>query len=144
MADRVSPRDRGICFTAALLQDMAVPLLADARPDAYGPILEASAGTPLLQKLEQETLGLDHSEVAGWLCDTWEFPTGLAEAIRAHHAPEDAPLAVRISALIGNETAPDEFVDGVRHFADISPDVLVEALVDGAERGDAMAREMFR
>ncbi len=145
VADHISPRVSGLCFTAALLQDMAVPLLADARPEIYGPLLQQSAGAPRLMRLEQDVLGIDHTEVAGWLCETWGFPVGLAEAIRAHHTDvNDAPLPVRISALIAHETDTDAFVSGVRHFADISADILVQALDEGVETGDAMAREMFR
>jgi HD-like signal output (HDOD) protein len=148
LAEHLSPRDRGVCFTAALLQDMAIPLLADARPEVYGPLLQESAGTPRLQALEQEALGLDHTDIAGWLCETWAFPDRLAEAIRSHHAAsapaDDAPLAVRISALIAHETEPDAFISDARALVDLAPDTLVRVLNDGAETGDAMARDMFR
>jgi len=144
LADRVSPRERGVCFTAGLLQDMAVPLLAAARPDTYGPLVEQSRGGPGLIALEREVLGMDHAEVAGWLCENWSFPEPLSAAITGHHGePGAAPIAVQIVALITDQSEPEATVEAARDTLNLSPEELLHILEDGAIRGDEMAQALL-
>jgi len=88
LARLLHPATRAESFTAAFLQDMAVPFLALSRGEAYGEVLEAwhQEGGDLAER-ERAALGLDHAEVATWLCAEWNLPEGLALAIAGHHAP---------------------------------------------------------
>lgn len=91
-ATELHPSTASLSFTAGLLLDMAVPLLAAARED-YRPLLaEWHDGGEDLYQLEQEAFDWTHSRVAGWLCDRWEMPPTLATAISGHHSIGDPSI----------------------------------------------------
>lgn len=102
LATEYHPVDAGLSFTAGLLQDMAIPLLAAARED-YRPLLVAwHDGAADLIELEQDRFGWGHDQVAHWLCQEWELPESLSDAIAGHHGrgEEPAPPAVQLVASI--------------------------------------------
>jgi len=66
-------------FSAALLQDMAIPLLAKEAPDLYVKLLKARRdGKVRLSELERHVFGWTHAEAAGMLCRQWNLPDGFA------------------------------------------------------------------
>jgi HD-like signal output (HDOD) protein len=70
-----------------LLQDLAVPVIAMEFGRDYERLipeggLYTSEG---LAALERERLKLDHSELAGQLCEKWQLPREICEAVRKHH-----------------------------------------------------------
>ena len=96
VADRVDPSRRSESFTAALLQDMAIPVLVQARQQDYLPLLQRwYSGEGDLACMERESFGWDHGEVARQMCDEWSFPEIITQAISVHHsqwAPELSEL----------------------------------------------------
>lgn len=116
LAEMLHPRTKSESFTAALLGDMAVPLLGQAHGEKYSVVLQrwrAEGGD--LATLERDTFGCDHATVAGWVAESWQFPTPLVNAIGAHHDGEpddDVPVAVQLVAALG-EGDPPEGVDVV-------------------------------
>lgn len=97
-------------FTAALLQDLAVPILAKEKPVEYRRLLEESMAkqTPL-SLLEQETFGWSHAQAGGFLLRQWHLPENFAELVEGHTAlerwlesptSEGSRLAVALSALL--------------------------------------------
>lgn len=115
LAQRFHPETQAECFTAGLLQDMAVPVLARARETSYQALYEewnSLEESMSLVKLEQQALHLDHAKVGAQMARNWDFPTNLIEMISAHHTPEEtpgAPLSVRVvSMLKGNPDIPLE------------------------------------
>jgi HD-like signal output (HDOD) protein len=97
-------------FSAGLLQDMAVPMLAKEAPDAYAKLLEARArGQFRLSELERHVFGWTHAEAGGYLARHWNLPDGFAVLIE-HHLEIDrwvqdfrnqpGKLAVAMSALL--------------------------------------------
>jgi HD-like signal output (HDOD) protein len=98
------------CFTAALLQDMAVPLLVEAEPDAYGALLESRAERDRrLSQLEWETFGWTHAEAAHVVARRWGLPNRLAALVESHVAigqcltrldQEPSRAAVALSSLL--------------------------------------------
>ena len=97
-------------FCAALLQDVAVPLLVKAEPEAYLEILERRRETGRrLSDLERDRFGWTHGDAARVVCDQWNLPELLAEIISRHLETErlgepgvkpDALAAVTLSALL--------------------------------------------
>ncbi|MBT3255288.1 MAG: HDOD domain-containing protein [Deltaproteobacteria bacterium] len=85
----LSPAKESECFTAAFLQDMALPFLACYRIDDYEPIFKKwhLEGGDLAQ-LEREVMEWDHAEVATWICSEWGLPENIALAIKNHHNPD--------------------------------------------------------
>jgi HD-like signal output (HDOD) protein len=72
-------------FTAALLQDMAVPMLAQGFPKVYTGLLEARhQGHHRLSKLESEAFGWTHSQAAATLARNWKLPEDFAAMIEGH------------------------------------------------------------
>ncbi|MBN2294745.1 MAG: HDOD domain-containing protein [Pirellulales bacterium] len=99
-------------FAAALLQDMAVPLLAKEAPDAYVKLFGARANSDAkvrLSRLEEHVFGWTHAEAAGIVARQWDLPEAFATLIEDHlqverwsHHPDSEPgrLAVSLSALL--------------------------------------------
>ncbi len=97
-------------FAAALLQDMAVPLLAKERPALYAKLLRARQdGRVRLSVLEQHAFGWTHGEAAGMMARHWNLPEDFAVLIENHlevdrwieqQEREPGKLAVAISALL--------------------------------------------
>lgn len=84
-------------FTAGLLQDMAVPVLALSKPDVYPELYRSAAveDGPPLHEAERDALGYDHAQVGAMMAETWDLPEGLITAISDHHLPgERAPEPV--------------------------------------------------
>lgn len=72
-------------FTAALLQDMAVPLLAKEMPEDYGHLLEGRhGGTYRLSELEKARFGWTHSDAAGIMAKGWKLPDSFATLVGTH------------------------------------------------------------
>ncbi len=88
-------------FTAALLQDIGVALLAERERERYIPLyrqwLEESEGP--LSALERSMFGFDHAEIGGELGQHWGLPPFLVDAIRLHHTEsETCDAAIRLVA----------------------------------------------
>ncbi len=72
-------------FTAALLQDMAIPILLEVLPDVYEKIVKRRSLDHLrLSTIEREVLGWDHAEAAAALCRMWHLPLSFAKLIERH------------------------------------------------------------
>jgi len=97
-------------FAAALLQDMAVPVLAKEVPQLYEKLLSARhEGERRLSALEDSVFGWTHAKAAGEMARQWNLPEQFAQLVESHpyierwaadphHDP--ARLAVALSALL--------------------------------------------
>ncbi len=131
IAAELHPSTLAESYTVGLLQDMALPLLAHARPTEYGPLLEAWHSDPRegLDGLEQRVLGFDHSEVGDRLGRQWGLPERLTRAIGCHHddsaSDELVPPAVRLVAVLPeSEGGHERFVEHGRTNFGLDPDWL--------------------
>jgi HD-like signal output (HDOD) protein len=97
-------------FSAALLQDMAVPLLAKEMPKDYLELLEArqSLGRRL-SDLERERFGWTHAQAAAAMARGWKMPDDFAALLENHTSVDELlsaatakpdQIAVAISALL--------------------------------------------
>ncbi len=85
LAGHVDPTRRSENFTAALLQDMAVPVLL-TQTDRYHDVLDYWHHTNEdLTNLEISSFGWHHGEVAGWMAGTWGFSDDFTEFMGRHH-----------------------------------------------------------
>ena len=72
-------------FTAALLADVAVPILLSVWGNYYAPIVrEWFNSTKRLSQIEREHFGWDHAQAGAWIVQTWGFPDELVCYIGAH------------------------------------------------------------
>ncbi|MCF6289690.1 MAG: HDOD domain-containing protein [Desulfobacterales bacterium] len=94
---------QGECFTAALLQDMAIPVLSTAKKETYCQLFQRWDEDPGLDlaSLERAALGYDHARVGALIAEKWGLPGYLVNAIDGHHGPTDSSRidpAVRLVA----------------------------------------------
>ena len=87
IAERLHPGRAGEAFTAALLLDLAVPVLSKQLGDRYGAALEAWHGGDDrdLESLEAEICGSTHTSVGLGLAEHWGLPPAVSANIGAHH-----------------------------------------------------------
>lgn len=72
-------------FAAALLQDMAVPILAKEAPDLYLQLLTArNEGARRLSTIERAVCGWDHAEAAVLVGRKWNLPERFIQLIEMH------------------------------------------------------------
>ena len=92
-------------FTAALLQDLAIPLLSEGKGESYKDLLvkwHADEATDI-DVMERELLGYDHPGIGALVAEGWELPEYLIHAIAGHHdlsKQSSAEPAVRLVSLI--------------------------------------------
>ena len=100
MSKDLAPETYNMAFTSGLLHDVGkVALDMQIKGDLRKQFIDlvASCGPDVAEK---EIAGYTHSEVGGYLCDRWNLPVEIAEAIRFHHEPSssEAPLAGVVAA----------------------------------------------
>ncbi len=110
LAKILSVKDAEDAFAAALLQDMAVPVLAKESPQIYVKLLESrKQGQFRLSSLENQIFGWDHAQAGGIMARHWNLPEDFAGLIENHTSIEklieqasDAPdkVAVTMSAFL--------------------------------------------
>lgn len=110
LAERSSPPTAMESFTGGLLQDMAIPLMLAARPEAYSEVLDAVTRDPerALRAEEDERLGYNHAQVGAVMAEGWDLPEVLITAIADHHHPgEGAPPTVEAVSHVPHGDASD-------------------------------------
>ncbi len=87
IAEVLHPTHQEECFTAGLLQDMAIPVLIHVKEQKYCMTLEMwnEDRQASLEKLERETFGVDHQSVGALMAEKWQFPDYLLQSILHHH-----------------------------------------------------------
>jgi HD-like signal output (HDOD) protein len=103
-------------FSAALLQDMAVPLLAKQLPHVYVKLLAArQQGRWRLSALEREAFGWTHAQAGALMARQWSLPEQFSMLIENHLAADATDrakqrdprlIAVAISALLPTVADP--------------------------------------
>lgn len=110
LACALQPGTEGESFTAALLQDMGLPIMLKCQKKRYVPVLSAwQAGAGELIELERSALGFDHTEVAAEMAKLWQFPQDLTDSLQRHHGTGGAYPAAELAAQL---PALDEANDG--------------------------------
>lgn len=77
-------------FAAGLLHDLGTIVLAVAAPDRYRNIVQSLSDQHRIM-VEEEALGISHTEAGYALAIDWALPPEIIAAIRYHAAPEMAP-----------------------------------------------------
>lgn len=151
LARRLHPDRAAESFTASLLQDMAVPLLASQLSDTYGPLLEYwHHSDEDLAALEQNEFAWNHAEVATWQCTEWELPENLAAAIGGHHgdiyegsAGPECPPAVTLVALLRereDNVGLERLIEVTQSQYHLPSDEVSQLVTQGFEAADELAR----
>ena len=104
LAQRLHPATAVESFAAGLLQDMAVPVLAEVHGKSYNDVLEKwenDQGSQLTE-LEMEHFGYDHAMAGSLMAQKWNLPRHITAAITGHHSESDKDIdpAVRLVSQI--------------------------------------------
>jgi HD-like signal output (HDOD) protein len=128
-------------FSAALLEDIAVPLAQV--------LAEWQAGEGELADLEQRAFGWTHTTLAGWLFDEWGFPAALRKAVTEVGRPEDSTVEYPVVRVVSSLSAPRgdaeviaETADRVATLFEIPSDDAAE-LLEVARADGAVLAEML-
>ncbi|MGL6195442.1 MAG: HDOD domain-containing protein [Thermoguttaceae bacterium] len=84
--------DAELAFAAALLQDMAIPLLLKQIPNEYSSVLKDMVDThsTRLSQLENEAFGWNHADAAGVIGKNWNLPPMLTKVMSNHLLLEES------------------------------------------------------
>ncbi len=87
LAEDPGLRSANACFTAGMLHDVGILILASRFPDDYGQALDTlqrSGGD--LETAEFHAFGATHSDVGAYLLALWGLPGPVVQAAAHHHA----------------------------------------------------------
>lgn len=115
--------DEAEAFTAALLHDIGHLALASRFPEAQTQALRLRAERDCQpSEAERELFGTDHAELGALIAEHWHFAPAIVDAIRHHHAPQDADTANLVDVV--------HAADNIAHALDLCGlhDELVPAL----------------
>lgn len=95
-------------FTASLLHDIGITILASSMPEQYSRCIEqAHADLDKVYLEEEKVFGVSHAEVGSYLLGVWGLPAAVVQAVSNHHNPMrhtheggEVVLAVYISDLL--------------------------------------------
>lgn len=134
LAARSPGVDQGFVSTLGLLHDIGKLAINSYFPASAEQIRTPSpdyAGESFLDR-ERRILGADHAEIGAMLAVHWKLPADLVEAIRWHHAPQDAPAeigdGVRTATIVvhaANQLAKYCYIYSEDMEIDIVPDPLL-------------------
>ncbi len=101
LARTTGKEDPARAYTAGLLHDIGKVALdqfvASAYPLFYRDLVEAKDS---VLSIEQQLLGMDHTQVGSLLARQWSLPSVLEQAIRYHHRPDNAEANAELAAIV--------------------------------------------
>jgi HD-like signal output (HDOD) protein len=150
LSKRVDRQRSSENFSAALLEDIAIPLIAAGQPRYSGVLADWRAGKGELIDLEQATFGWNHNVVAGWLFDEWGFPAPLRDAVTETGRPEDGAVDYPVVRVVSSLSSPREETEIIEETAgritavfgmpeDEAIALLEAARIDGATLAQSLA-----
>jgi HD-like signal output (HDOD) protein len=92
-------------FTAALLQDLAIPLISEGKKQIYKDLLKNwhTDKEADIDVMERELFGYDHPAIGALVAEAWGLPEYLINAIAGHHdlsEQSSAEPGVRLVSLV--------------------------------------------
>ncbi len=141
MAAAVDPSTQYDQFTAALLQDMAQPILLH-HDKAYADLLQQFGDSPELPDQEREEFGWTHPEIGELLCTEWGLPDSLSHSVSIHHDQEPVPgfeIAQWASLIEGADSDVEELVQEAQERFGLDEEAVLAVLEQAKERAAELA-----
>ena len=128
LAKMVSYRDSEEAYVSGLLHDLGKLLLDQYVLTDYSKIVSYIQQYKMpLWEAEEKLIGIDHARVGGLICERWQFPVVLVDAIRYHHYPAMAGANHQLPAIVnlGNAIVSQHATNNSGLFSsDIHPQTL--------------------
>ena len=100
-AETMLPGQGDDAFTAALLSDVAIPILLSVWSDYYTPVVAEWLNTPKrLSQIEREHFGWDHAQAGAWIVRSWRFPDEFVCYIGTHNLTMSELAALELERTI--------------------------------------------
>jgi len=112
LATRLRAGDPEEAFTAGLLHDVGRLLLAMRFRDDYWRAVGGAGEVEAVDRLETESLGIDHTEVGSWVLEAWNLPPTIVELVAQHHAPTPRPGLAGLLAIADRLVAWTDLASG--------------------------------
>ncbi|MCK5914435.1 MAG: HDOD domain-containing protein [Desulfuromusa sp.] len=148
LATALHPNTQSDVFTIGLLQNMAIPILANREGDRYRTLYQRWQTEEIdLAEEELQLFGIDHATLGAQIAEHWGFPESLIMGIGEHHELEnqDIPLSVKIAALMKENQDEDSaaiLAQAAAQLFDLDNTMLLplieEALQQSAELSEAL------
>jgi len=110
LATALHPNVQSDVFTVGLLQNMAIPVLANHQGERYRHLYQQwqNEGGDLA-KQEQDLFAIDHPTLGSMMAEKWDFPESLIVGIGEHHEIDNdaVPLSIKIAALMRHTPEDD-------------------------------------
>jgi len=88
LAERTGFKAKEEAFTAGLLHDIGKVVIDQYAPKDSAQIMKRVDAGMTASDAELEVLGVDHTQVGGWIAERWHLPKTLCWVIQYHHVPE--------------------------------------------------------
>lgn len=83
LAAKAQLPDPEVAFIAGLLKDIGMLIMVQHAPDETKKIIAVAREFRYdIQRATRKVLATDHAEIGSWLCEQWELPADLVDAIR--------------------------------------------------------------
>ena len=101
LAKAMGIQDSEEFMIAGLLHDLGKVVLAVVEPERYEAAVQLANRDRLhIAQAERHVFGVDHCEVASWICDRWHLPPRLVDALCHHHAPGTVQHDAEATAVV--------------------------------------------
>jgi putative nucleotidyltransferase with HDIG domain len=101
LAKMVNYHDSEEAYVSGLLHDLGKLILDQYVLTDYTNIISYIQKYKLpLWAVEDKLIGIDHAQVGGLICERWQFPSVLVDAIRFHHYPPNAKANPQLPAVV--------------------------------------------
>lgn len=112
LANRLHPVTATHAFTAGMLQDMGIPVLAATLTQKYSKVASVLArdGASIIE-VENDLLKFDHQLVGELMAQEWNLPDNLITLISGHHDVTKVDPAVGLVSLIRTENIEESVKD---------------------------------
>lgn len=99
LAETFDKRMAELAFSAGLLHQFGVLLMAANLPEAYGEVLRTAQSQRIsIARAERNTYGVTHAELAGYILGSWNIPYPIVNAVGWYSRPSQSEDTV-FSAL---------------------------------------------
>ncbi len=137
-------------FTAALLQDLAIPLISEEKKMVYKDLLikwHTDTGDDI-DVMERECFGYDHPAIGALVAEEWGLPDYLILAIAGHHDLSEhssAEPAVRLVSLIryfDEDDSTDRLFKAAEKDFNISRKMMAEMVSEAFAEAEQVAETL--